>query len=438
VKNKKIFALFASALVAVSIVSPINSMAAGQITINYWSHVNPPANDLDKILIARFEKANPNIKVNFLPVAESDIPTKFTTAISGGGGPDLINLFSSLWPKYASTGLLASVDYKAYAEGQGQAPASVAAAKKYFEDIYSPKVVAGFQINGAQIGVPHEVSNYAFWTNSDMYKKAGLDPVAKFPKTWEDVIANCAPILKSNPGKSGLVLPLFSAGEEYLVFDQMVRSAGGLLFSADGKTPYLDSPAAVKALTLWRDLVKKYKCIIPSLGPTASTDNIDVFGGASSAMLAAAGAWYIPYLQGSFPKVYKSYTVGSLPVFAGSKPAGGAIYSYALLVPKQSKNAAAAWKLAGFLAANGQEFFNKTGVWLGDKATLSSAETAKSPHWAIFKDNLDTGVFLPPIIPIDAVTEKLKAAIEGAALGTADPKAALATAQKAVLKLLSK
>lgn len=437
-KNKKIFALLSSVLVCASIFSPVNSMAASQVTINYWTHVNPPANDLEKILISRFEKANPNIKVNFLPVGESDIATKFTTSMSGGGGPDLINLFSSLWPKYASTGLLASVDYMAYAQGHGQKPANVSDAKKYFEGIYSSKVVAGFQINGAQMGVPHEVSNYSFWINSDMYKKAGLDSVAKFPKTWEDVIANCAPILKSNPGKSAVVLPLFNAGEQYLVFDQMVRSAGGLLFSADGKTPYLDSAASVKALTLLKDLVKKYKCVIPSLGPTASTDNIDVFGGGSSAMLAAAGSWYIPYLQDSFPKVYKSFKVGLLPVFAGSKPAGGAIYSYALLVPKQSKNAAAAWKLAGFLAANGQEFFNKTGVWLGDKATLASAETAKSPQWAIFKENLDTGVFLPPIIPIDAVTEKLKAAIEGAILGTTDPKAALATAQKAVLKLLSK
>ena len=437
-QKKKLFLLLSSLILGTSLVSPIHSVAAGQITINYWSHVNPPANDLDKILIARFEKANPNIKVNFLPVAESDIATKFTTAIAGGGGPDLINLFSSFWPKYASQGLLASVDYMAYAQGQGKNISSLSDAKKYFEDVYSPKVVSGFQINGAQVGVPHEVSNYAFWVNTDMYKKAGLDATKNFPSTWEDVIKNCGPILKANPGKSGLVLPLFSAGEEYLVFDQMVRSAGGLLFSADGKTPYLDSAASIKALTLWRDLVKKYKCIIPSLGPTASTDNIDVFGSASSAMLAAAGAWYIPYLQGSFPKVYQTYKVGSLPVFAGSKPAGGAIYSYALLVPKQSKNTAAAWKLAGFLAANGQEFFNKTGVWLGDKTTLSSAETAKSPHWDIFKNNLDTGVFLPPIIPIDPVTEKLKAAIEGAVLGTADPKTALSTAQKAVLKLLGK
>jgi multiple sugar transport system substrate-binding protein len=425
-------------IIATTAFSPIQSMAASQITINYWSHVNPPANDLDKILVARFEKANPNIKVNFLPVAEADIPTKFTTSIAGGGGPDLINLFSSLWPKYASQNLLTSVDYMAYAQGQGQKPASAADAQKYFESVYSSKVVAGFKVGGAQVGVPHEVSNYAYWINKDMYTKAGLNPETGFPKTWEDVIKTCAPILKANPGKSAVVLPLFSAGEEYLVFDQMVRSSGGILFSQDGKTPYLDSPASIKALTLWRDLVKKYKCINPSLGPTASTDNIDVFGGASSASLAAAGAWYIPYLQGSFPKVYKSYKVGSLPVFAGSKPAGGAIYSYALLVPKQSKNAAAAWKLAGFLAANGQEFFNKTGVWLGDKATLSSAETAKSPHWSIFKNNLDTGVFLPPIIPIDPVTEKLKAAIEGSILGTEDPKAALATAQKAVLKLLAK
>jgi multiple sugar transport system substrate-binding protein len=438
VNKKKVLGIATSLMVSIGVLLPIHSMAANTITINYWSHVNPPANDLEKILVGKFEKANPGIKVNFLPVAESDIATKFTTSLAGGGGPDLINLFSSFWPQYASQGLLSNVDYMAYAQGQGQKPADAAAAKKFFGDVYASKVVNGFKINGAQVGVPHEVSNYAFWTNADMFKAAGLDPVKDFPKTWEGLIKTCPAILKANPGKSAIVLPLFNAGEEYLVFDQMVRSSGGILFSQDGKTPYLDSPAAVKALTLWRDLVKKYKCINPSLGPTASTDNIDVFGGASSAMLAAAGSWYIPYLKDSFPKIYTSYKVGSPPVFAGSKPAGGAIYSYALLVPKQSKNTAAAWKLAGYLSANGQEFFNKTGVWLGDKKTLASAETAKSPHWAVFKNNLDTGVFLPPIIPIDAVTEKLKAAIEGAILGSEDPKKALATAQQAVIKLLAK
>jgi ABC-type glycerol-3-phosphate transport system substrate-binding protein len=35
-------------------------------------------------------------------------------------------------------------------------------------------------------------------------------------------------------------------------FQPLTEQFGGELLSDDGKTAYLDSPAAVKALTLWR------------------------------------------------------------------------------------------------------------------------------------------------------------------------------------------
>jgi ABC-type glycerol-3-phosphate transport system substrate-binding protein len=63
VKNKKIFALLASVLVCASIFSPVNSMAASQVTINYWTHVNPPANDLEKILIQEDGLVSQNLLV---------------------------------------------------------------------------------------------------------------------------------------------------------------------------------------------------------------------------------------------------------------------------------------------------------------------------------------------------------------------------------------
>lgn len=308
-KNKKITAIssvLAIIALAGTIVSTTSASASStkKITLNYWTHVNPPTQAVEKKLIAQYVSRNPNVKINYLPVDFGSLPAKLNSSITGGGGPDLFNYFQSYAPGLASKGYLAPVDFKAFGVSN----------KAKFGARYTKPITDGYTWAGKVIGVPHEVSAFQFWINNDQFKAAGLDPVANFPKTWADVATFGAKIQNAAGGsKEGIALSLNSTVRDSLVFDSWARQAGNGLFSNDGKTSYVNSPAAVRALQTWGDLVNVSKISDPSLGPTASTNAEDLFGSGTAAMVNVGGSWFQPTLAQTYPSI--KYTVGQLPNF---------------------------------------------------------------------------------------------------------------------------
>ncbi len=419
-------AVLTVALGALSAPTHAAQPAASKITITYWTHVNPPAQKLEKTLVARYEALHPNIAVNYLPVDFNSLPTKLTTALAGGGGPDLFNLFQSFVPELVQRQFLVPVDYKAFGVGDA----------KGFASRYLPSTVGGYTFGGKVYGVPHEVSNFAFWINTAAFKKAGLDPAKDFPKTWDDVVRLGQKLTIRKNGKTvqeGISLPLYNALRDTLVLDALTRQAGGNLFSMDGKKANLTSAAAVKALGMWGDLVHKYKINDPALGPTASTDNLDLFGNGTAAMTNVGGSWFISLMQASYPVAYKSYMVGPEPHFAGGPATGADLYGFGLFVTSTSHHQAEAWQFARFLADNGSAYFNQAGIWLGDKATLNNAHT---PHWDVFKNSFGQGRFLPPLTHFNEVSAILERAIERVVLNGMSAQQSLAQAQQEVQPLM--
>ena len=67
-----------------------------------WMHEHPPRLPIDKQIIAEFEKANPDIKVDYEVIAASEYATKLLTAFASGAGPDLFNQFSG-WSRNTTT-----------------------------------------------------------------------------------------------------------------------------------------------------------------------------------------------------------------------------------------------------------------------------------------------------------------------------------------------
>src|SRR5579883_530970 len=127
-------AVLTVALGALSAPTHAAQPAASKITITYWMHVNPPAQKLEKTLVARYEALHPNIAVNYLPVDFNSLPTKLTTALAGGGGPDLFNLFQSFVPELVQRQFLVPVAYKAFGVGDA----------KGFASRYLPSTVGGY------------------------------------------------------------------------------------------------------------------------------------------------------------------------------------------------------------------------------------------------------------------------------------------------------
>src|SRR5271166_3882260 len=87
--------------------------SAEQVTLRMWMHEHLPRIPIDKRIVAEFEQANPDIKVDheIIPVAE--YPTKLLTAFAAGSGPDIFNQNSMLVAQYYNARILAPIDYAA-------------------------------------------------------------------------------------------------------------------------------------------------------------------------------------------------------------------------------------------------------------------------------------------------------------------------------------
>ncbi|MDP1720212.1 MAG: extracellular solute-binding protein [Candidatus Nanopelagicaceae bacterium] len=430
-KNKKITAIssvLAIIALAGTIVSTTSASASStkKITLNYWTHVNPPTQAVEKKLIAQYVNRNPNVKINYLPVDFGSLPAKLNSSIAGGGGPDLFNYFQSYAPGLATKGYLAPVDFKAFGVSN----------KAKFGARYTKPIADGYTWAGKVIGVPHEVSAFQFWINNDQFKVAGLDPVANFPKTWADVATYGSRIQNAVGGsKEGIALSLNSTVRDSLVFDSWARQAGNGLFSNDGKTSYVNSPAAVRALQTWGDLVNVSKINDPSLGPTASTNAEDLFGSGTAAMVNVGGSWFQPTLAQTYPSI--KYTVGQLPNF-GINNIGADLYGFGLYVPITSKQKTEAWKFARFLADNAGSYFTGAGVWLGDNKTLSSGATAKVANWSVFAQGFKRGYFLAQLVNYSQISQILEDAIQRVVINGVSAKDSLTQAQTQIGPLLNK
>lgn len=412
--------LFLAAIFAVAL--PFG-LAQTKTTVTYWTHVNPPSQAIEKKLIERYLKDNPNVEIEYAPVDFVSLPTKLTTAFAGGGGPDIFNYFQSYAPALVQRGFLASVDFKAFG-----------GSLESFKTQYQPAVVNGYSFGGNVYGIPHEVSSFAFWVNGAHFKEVGLDAVKNYPKTWVDVTRIGKKLTNAN--REGIVMPLYNPVRDMLIFDTLARQAGGGLFSDDGKTARLNSASAVKALKTWGDMIHVSKINDPKLGPTASTDSLDLFGNGTAAMNPAGGSWFTSILEQQYPNVYKNYVVGQYPIMAGGPAIGADLYGFGLFVAKTSKNQTETWKFARFLADNGDDYFTEASLWLGDLKTLNSSATKDFPHWDVFKTAFSRGFFLPPLTNYNELTQIIERAIQRVVLSGQSAKDSLEQAQTEAVPLM--
>ena len=87
--------------------------SAEQVTLRMWMHEHPPRVPIDKQIVAEFEKANPDIKVDHQIIPVAEYPTKLLTAFAAGSGPDIFNQNSMLVAQYFNARILAPIDYAA-------------------------------------------------------------------------------------------------------------------------------------------------------------------------------------------------------------------------------------------------------------------------------------------------------------------------------------
>ena len=147
----------------------------GEVTeLTWWSNHPGTSKDIEKEIISRFEKENPDIKVNLVDAGKNyeEAAQKFNAALTGQDLPDIVVLSDVWWYNFAINGQIANVD-------------DLAKEAEIDLSTYVQPLYEDYKYDGGHFALPFARSTPLFFYNKDAWKKAGLPD--RGPKSWDEM-----------------------------------------------------------------------------------------------------------------------------------------------------------------------------------------------------------------------------------------------------------
>ncbi|ODV15322.1 MAG: bicyclomycin resistance protein [Lysobacteraceae bacterium SCN 69-25] len=387
----------AAAVLAMGLALPARAETV-RMTVSYYSAATGPY--FEK-MAAAFHAANPSIDVKIEVVNWPSLLQKLQTDISGGTNAD-VSIIGTRWLlDFVKDGIAEPLD--GYMTGG-------------FKDRFIGPFLKPGQIGGKTYGLPIAASARAMFYNKAMLTKAGFP---NGPKTWDDVVA-AAEKIKADGGNG---FGLMAKGTEVDVyFYYAMWSYGGEVLDANQKAAF-DSPAGVKALTLYKSMLDRG---LTEPGPTNYTreDLQNLFKQGRLGMVITA-----PFLINQIAKEAPNLDYGIVPVPEGSTSATYAVTDSVVMF-HNSKVKPAAWKWLHFLFSKeprvafpkGEGFLPTTKEEAADPAFTQNARLKT------FVDLLPKARFAPTVTGWEDTAKAVTDAVQSVFLGSATPEAALKAA----------
>lgn len=251
------------AIFSAILATPIALMALAddKVTITVWSMDGHDLGNEDthRQVIAAFEAAHPNIKIDLTLLPESGLEDRMNTAIGAGGKlPDVFPLLSGEWAPIA-------LDLSPYIEADPELSQDM-----YAEPFWRTRATFGDSVVALPTGIGANVVLY----NKDVFDKAGVEyPTADW--TTEDFIKKAVAVTDKANGVWGGDRPRDAYRAIWHNYDAQV-------YSDDSTTVegYHNSPQSLAAYQWYWDLVQSdatpTKAEIDVLG-TEGTGPVDLF-----------------------------------------------------------------------------------------------------------------------------------------------------------------
>ncbi|MCL1854693.1 MAG: extracellular solute-binding protein [Clostridia bacterium] len=228
---KKLLSLLLTALMICGLV--LGASAEEPTVVKFWSHHNAAWNSSYEGLIAEFEAANPDVKVEYTIFPYEDFEAKMQTSlIAGDGGADVYEVWGGWMLDFIDAGALCETPEKFVADLRKDA---------------FPPVLGTLQKDGKIYGAPVEfnVEYGGLLVNKKLFEENGI----AYPATWADVMD----IARQVAVKNGEVMEM--RGLEYAHLDgllnnfmAMILQKGAYYVDADGKLDF-NTPEAAEAMT---------------------------------------------------------------------------------------------------------------------------------------------------------------------------------------------
>ncbi|MFC5653526.1 ABC transporter substrate-binding protein [Paenibacillus solisilvae] len=356
--------------------------------LTFWGDWGGEGQKQFETMIDAFNKSQNKIHVKY--VLQQDMITKFLTAATSGGAPDI--LFWDRWRTslYAPKNVLHPID-------------EYLSRDNISRDDYYGESLRELSYEDKLYGLPLTVDARALFYNKKLLADAGLQP----PTTWAELETAATKLTKWNGSK--LEVSGFSMGDLGL-FNMYLQQAGGQMLTEDGKTNF-NNDKGKQVLQFWSDLMNKDK--VYKVGfEQGLGKGTDAFVTGKVAMLYSG-----PWMLSTYKKYGKDLDFGIVPPPAGpSGDKGSVMGGFGLVMPEDSKYHDESWEFIKWWLANKDNamLWAKTSYNIpAYKPALEDPFFKEDPHWKPFMETLEFAKIRPAhpgysVMESDALTPYLQ------------------------------
>ncbi|HHY46874.1 MAG TPA: sugar ABC transporter substrate-binding protein [Firmicutes bacterium] len=399
-------------------------LAASKVTIRFqdWRLAEKPAGPCLEEMVKAFEKQNPDIKVILDPVSVNDKLTKFVTQSRGGDPPDVVRILTTDVPGFVEMGLLRPLDDLVEKAG----------GKTFLKD-FTPYLVKAMTIKGKLYGIPHEGDALVIYYNTDMFRKAGLDPNSP-PQTWDEFLAASKKL--TNPAEGHWAFGMLASPAIASIWMQSWFLANGSnFFNEDYTDTLIDSPAGIEAFKYYVELYTKHGVVPPGPTDVDYAAQVNLFAQQKVAMIVGPFATYGGIFAAN-PELKGKVKMMQFPGKVKASSGRGTVFAIA----SASKHPDAAWELIEFLnsPANQLKFFREATMMPTRQSVFASKEISGNPELAVMLKAMSTAVSYPIYHRWAEADRELVNALHAALLKVKTPEQAAKDAGVAIRALMKK
>jgi multiple sugar transport system substrate-binding protein len=306
-------------VVLVSVIVPMFGKKTTQVTLNYWGLWEPTS--VMQAVIADYEAANPNVKINYTMQSPKNYRTRFLAAGAQENSPDIVRIHNTWLPMVK----------------KNLSPAPDTVFKVADLSAYYPIVQKNFVSANKVYAIPLEIDGLALLYNDDIFKEAGATP----PADWNTLRKLAFDLTKTNPEtkiieRAGVALGTTSNVEHW-------SDILGLLILQNSGNPGKPSETAVQdALTFYTTISAKDKS-----WDASQPNSVYAFATGTVAMILAP-SWQVSEIKAINPNL--NFKVAPAPVLPSANYAWATYWAEA--VPLTSKNPEEAWKFIKYLSSS--------------------------------------------------------------------------------------
>ncbi len=403
-------------LIAVALVLLLSSggaAATARAQIEFWTiSLQPFFTGYIQELIARYERAHPEVAIRWIDVQPQAIDQKLLAAIAGGVAPDVVNLNTEGTLRMAESRALVDLD---------------AAVPPRVRDRYFPNIWTSLRYNGRAHGIPWYVVPNVLAYNRTLFRRAGLD--AQRPPATEDALIQDATVIKQRTGVYG-----FMPNIDGIRFLKVFQEDGLPILSRDRRHAVFTSPAHAALLARYVGLFKGDLFPDDALrrGYLGATER---YAAGQLAMLTT-GPQFLLRIRTDSPDVYRETAVAPAPL---GKAHLLDLPTMALAVPLASRHREEAVQFALFVTDDENQLafchlvviFPSTRKAAADPYFTRAGATPEDRARVIAAAELGIAHDLTVVVPhSDALFRVFREAIESAFYGRLTPQQALTWAAK--------